>query len=77
MSKKFDWYEKRNVSWAFWKYDDGSLNMETVNAIILLDIREELKTLNRVFACQNFLQVPKVLRDIRRNTTKKPKKKPA
>lgn len=31
---------------------------------VLMDIRDELQALNRVFACPNFLAVPVVLREI-------------
>ncbi|MFA5936556.1 MAG: hypothetical protein WC822_01615 [Candidatus Paceibacterota bacterium] len=33
---------------------------------VLMDIRDELKKLNSVFECVNFLKIPKMLRDIRR-----------
>lgn len=37
----------------------------------LMDIRDELQTLNRVFRCHNFLAVPDLLRAIKKNTTKR------
>ena len=37
---------------------------------VLMDIRDELQTLNRLLGCQRFLDIPYLLRDIKRNTTK-------
>ena len=34
----------------------------------LMDIRDELQTLNRVFACTNFQNIPHVLKRISANT---------
>lgn len=41
----------------------------------LMDIRDELKTLNKVFACHNFVSIPHKLRNIVTNTNRIPKKK--
>ncbi len=60
----------RNTAWSVWKDDSNTYDADQVQRAILLDIREELRTLNRVFACPNFLQIPRVLRSIRRNTYK-------
>lgn len=43
---------------------------DSIHAALLMDIRDELKRLNGVFGCANFLEVPGVLRAIKRNTTK-------
>lgn len=40
---------------------------------VLMDIRDELKTLNRLLACPNFLQIPTSLREISAHT--KPRKR--
>ncbi len=45
-----------------------------IHSAILMDIRDELKSLNAVLHCPNFLEIPRVLREIRRNTTKNRKK---
>lgn len=42
-----------------------------VNAALLMDIRDELKRLNGVLHCPNFLAIPFKLDAIKRNTTKK------
>jgi hypothetical protein len=38
---------------------------------VLMDIRDELKQLNRVFACPNAIAIPDLLRTIARNTKKR------
>lgn len=42
---------------------------------VLMDIRDELQTLNNVFRCHNALAIPQLLRDIKQNTTKKPRRR--
>ena len=61
----------RNYNW--WPLDEKgeAPTWERVNTAILMDIRDELKRLNAAIYCQNFIQIPRVLRDIRRNTTRK------
>lgn len=44
---------------------------------VLMDIRDELQTLNGVFRCHNALAIPNLLRAIRRNTAKPRKKRMA
>lgn len=44
-----------------------------VQVAVLMDIRDELKQLNRLLGCQNFIAVPQILRRISSNTAK-PKK---
>lgn len=55
---------------------DGCLKVDSmtdVNVALLMDIREELRRLNAVFACRNFQEVPTILRRIS-NHTAKPRK---
>jgi hypothetical protein len=61
-----------NVDWDLPKRD---LTWEHAQTAVLMDIRRELQTLNRLLHCKNFTSIPQYLRDIRRHTTK-PKKKP-
>lgn len=42
---------------------------------ILMDIRDELKSLNALLHCGNFVGIPATLRRISRNTVKPKKKK--
>jgi len=48
---------------------------EAIQTAILMDIRQEIQKLNRILGCANFLEVPHVLRAIRRNTAKPQAKK--
>lgn len=58
-----------------WSAPAGGISTwEQAAVFVLMDIRAELQRLNAVFACQNFLDVPKVLRAIKTNT-RKPKRR--
>lgn len=48
---------------------------ERVPIALLMDIRDELQKLNRLLACQNFLDIPFTLHKIRLNTAKPRKTK--
>lgn len=52
---------------------DGSITWDRVDTALLMDIRDELQTLNRLLACRNFVGIPASLRAIQRNTKKEPK----
>lgn len=45
---------------------NGAVSPTHATLAVLMDIRDEMKELNRVFRCQNFLDM---LRKIRANTT--------
>lgn len=62
--KDRDWNLGTEITW----------NM--VQTAVLMDIRDELKRLNSVLHCTNFLAIPSKLDAIRRNTAKKRRKKP-
>ena len=49
---------------------DGSTPHYDAQLATLMDIRDELKLLNSTLRCPNFLEVPSILRQIRRNTAK-------
>lgn len=57
-----------------WNLPD-TLNWDHVSVAVLMDIRDELKTLNRLLHCQNFTNIPSKLDDIRRNTTRRRRRK--
>ncbi len=57
-----------------WNLAD-SITWEGVNAALLMDLRDELKKLNAVFSCHRFQDIPHNLDAIRKNTTKKKRKK--
>jgi len=65
----------KDVNWTLPANTDGSIkSWEAVNLAVLMDIRDQLEVLNRVFACPNFQAVPQLLKAIKANTTK-PKRK--
>lgn len=58
--------------------DKGNIgSWEKVGIAVMMDIRDELQTLNRLLACPNFTGMPETLRQIRRNTANLPKQKRA
>lgn len=59
-----------NIDWRI-KNDNGTVNLDLVPIAVLMDIRRELQTLNRLLHCQNFLNIPSKLDRIRINTTKR------
>lgn len=71
MTKRF-----KDAQWEFKTALDGSIqSWEQVQCALLMDLRDELQALNRVIGCVNFLDIPRILRDIRTNTTPKAKAK--
>lgn len=71
----------KDVEWTLpegTRQPDGSRihGWDALHAAILMDIRDELKRLNALLYCTNFLDIPLHLRMIRRNTTKPKKRKP-
>lgn len=58
-----DWDLPDDISW------------DKVPVAVLMDIRDELKTLNRLLRCPNFLGMPHALDKIERNTRKRPRKR--
>lgn len=63
--------------WNLANKQDGKIHWDKVNLALLMDIRRELRKLNGVLHCKNFLAVPHKLDAIRRNTTKRKRKKGA
>ena len=62
-----------------WELPEGHRNSRggdahkwySVHAAVLMDIRDELQTLNRLLAYVSFISIPGSLRKIARNTTKR------
>jgi hypothetical protein len=60
----------KNTNWAL---STGTRNANGVDSVpndsvqfaLLMDIRDELQTLNRLLGCPNFVAVPSILRGIR------------
>lgn len=65
----------KNGNWTLHATADDKLTWEKVQVSVLMDIRDELQTLNRVFQCKNFLRIPYQLDQIRKQTAKKKKKR--
>lgn len=58
-----------------WNLPEGVNSWDAARLAVLMDIRDELRTLNAVFRCHNALAIPQLLREIKKNTTKKPRRK--
>lgn len=63
----------KNINWILPTGSNGGLDWDGVKVAVLMDIRDELQTLNRLLGCPNFTDVPHVLRTIARNTAKRKK----
>lgn len=51
---------------------DGNVGTwEKVGISVLMDIRRELRTLNRLLGCVNFVNIPHTLKAIEKNTKKR------
>jgi hypothetical protein len=51
-----------------WTLPDPVQNWTQVGVAVLMDIRDELKTLNALLHCENFHRIPRKLDRISRNT---------
>ncbi len=63
--------QARNVEWAVADENGGVETWERIGIAVLMDIRRELRQLNIVLACPNFTGIPRTLKTIARNTTRK------
>jgi len=63
----------KNTDWCL---TDGSQTYEAASLAVLMDIRDELQTLNGWFRCCNFQEINGILRTIRGNTSRIKKEKP-
>lgn len=59
--------ESYGGDWNIWRNDDGSISYDKIQTILLQEIRDELKRLNTLFYCQNFIGLPKELKGLRRD----------
>lgn len=67
---------RKNAVWNL-PTEKGAFLWEHAQIAVMMDIRDELQKLNGLLHCQNFLSIPRVLAEIRRNTTKPRKRKAA
>lgn len=64
----------KDGNWSLPTTADGKIQTwEHVQIAVLMDIRDELKSLNAVLHCPNFLAIPSKLDTIAKNTRKKRK----
>lgn len=61
----------KNALWVIRTSSDGTLCHSSAQIAVLMDIRDELQTLNSTLSCPNFLAIPAKLDAIRRNTSKR------
>ena len=65
-----------NTNWHLPELTEASdHSYEIAQLALLMDLRNELRTLNRVVTCSNFLAIPTTLRQISRNTAKPRKRR--
>lgn len=66
----------KDTNWDFTATPDGGMQTwEQAQVAVLMDIRDELKRLNHLLNCPNFTSIPHKLESIRKNTTKRRKRK--
>jgi hypothetical protein len=63
------WRKHRNANWTVYRELGGRVSHDDAELCVLLDIREELKRLNTLLHCENFMSLPDVMRGVRANTT--------
>ena len=64
---------KKNTNWGIKTNDDGTTPTPDAHLATLMDIRDELQRLNSLLHCSNFVEIPRKLDAIKRNTAKKRK----
>lgn len=65
---------QKNAQWDVADDQGRTRTWPEAQTAVLMDIRDELQTLNRLLGCRNAVEIPSILRQIRANT-KKPKRK--
>lgn len=68
---------KKNLNWfianeAGQTYSSVQHGRDGAAVAVLMDIRDELKQLNSLLGCSNFVSLPNVLRQVRDNTKPRP-----
>lgn len=65
----------KDANWNLGGKSEGTaVDWQQVTIAVLMDIRDEIKQLNRVFGCHNCLRIPIILDKIAANT-KRPRRK--
>lgn len=63
-----------NIDWDLADKNGDIGTWERVQIAVLMDVRRELQTLNRLLACPNFISIPATLRQIQQNTEQNKRK---
>lgn len=69
MTKKYC-TDRSHGDWNIHGNDDGTLSVDRIQVLVMSDVLRELRTLNRLLACPNFIGIPSMLRRISSNTAK-------
>lgn len=71
---------RKDVSWTIKRNPDGSVSEMDAHLAVMMDLRDELKNihtelrmLNSIIGCSNFIAVPSILRQVAKHTKPKPK----
>ena len=64
---------RKDVDWFLPDVGTG-ISLDHAKLAVLMDLRDELKRLNGLLHCSNFIDIPRVLSQIRKNTTKSRRK---
>lgn len=67
----------KDVAWKINRNLDGTVPSLDAHLAVLMDIRDELKAMNRVLHCPNFLGLPNEIRWIRQAAEKKSRRQKA
>lgn len=70
MGKFVDYLTIADRDWQIYQNSGGGYSDNNAVLTILLDIRAELKKLNSLLHCRNFITMPDTLRQIQENTKK-------
>ena len=66
---------QKNSRWGLNPSLGGGFATDQAQLAVLMDIRDELQSLNRRMDCAETLSIPRVLEKIRKNTTPKRRKR--
>jgi hypothetical protein len=61
----------KNLLWNLTELVNNGLNCPEIQIALLMDIRDEMRSLNQLLHCPNFVGIPRKLDSIRRNTFRK------
>jgi len=65
----------KDTEWTFTPDSNGNHSTAAATLACLMDIRDELKRLNSLLHCGNFLSIPRTLVAIKQNTTRRKRAK--